>query len=363
VVARDFAAAMPGVGVTSADLGLERAEEVVSRYGGSNLAAASLDAGNEAEMASFLKGFDLVISALPGGVGFAAAKACVAAGRNLVDVSFSPEDPFSLGAEAARKGLVVIPDCGVAPGLSNALVGRAVSQLETVDSVHVMVGGLPIKPLPPLGYTITWSVEGLIDEYTRKARIVEDGDIKEVEALSGVERVDFPGVGPLDAFFTDGARTLFRTVGPVREMWEKTLRYPGHVDSVKSMRELGLFNDAPIEVGGATVSPRQLTSRLMEERLRIPGSEDLLAMKVEVKGGRDEKELGFTYTLLDYFDRATGTSAMARTTAFTTSVVAQMVARGEVEGKGILTPEEIGMRPAAFGLLLQGLRSRGVVVT
>jgi saccharopine dehydrogenase-like NADP-dependent oxidoreductase len=170
-------------------------------------------------------------------------------------------------------------------------------------------------------------------------------------------------VGPLDAFFTDGARTLFRTVGPLREMWEKTLRYPGHVDAIRSMRELGLFDETPVDVDGAKVVPRRLTAWLLEEHLRAPGSEDLLAMKVDVKGLKGGRETTFTYTLLDLFDGITQTSAMARTTAFTASVVAQMLAQGEIEGRGVITPEEVGMRPIPFKHLMKGLRGRGVVVS
>jgi saccharopine dehydrogenase-like NADP-dependent oxidoreductase len=354
---------MPDWEVTSADLDLGRARKVASAREGGNLSAAELNVAQPDKMASFLRGFDLVISALPGSVGFSAAKSCVDAGRNLVDVSFSLEDPFVLRDQALRNGSLVVPDCGVAPGLSNVLVGHAVSQLEAVVAVHVMVGGLPVDPLPPLGYVVTWSVEGLIDEYTRKARVIEAGKLREVESLTGVERIDFPGVGPLDAFFTDGTRTLLRTIKPVREMWEKTLRYPGHVEAVRALRELGFFDDTPRDVGGVKISPRGLTARLLDESLRVPGVEDLVAMKVEVTGRRGRNEERFSYVLLDRFDRATGTTAMARTTAFTASIIAQMVARGVIEGRGILTPEEIGMKSSAFDRLLLDLRSRGVVVS
>ncbi|HVP22400.1 MAG TPA: saccharopine dehydrogenase family protein [Conexivisphaerales archaeon] len=362
VAARDFASSLPDWQVTLADLDLARAKSVSTAHRGGNLVAARLDAASGEGMVSFLKGFDLVLSALPGSVGFAAAGACVEAGTDLVDVSFSPEDPFLLDDMARSRGSLLVPDCGVAPGLSNALVGRAVAQLDEVDSVHVMVGGLPVEPSPPLGYVVTWSVEGLIDEYTRKARLIDNGRMKEVDALTGVERIDFPGVGPLDAFLTDGARTLFRTVPRVREMWEKTLRYPGHVEVMSALRDLGLFDEKPREVDGVEVVPRRLTARLLEETLRVPGAEDLLAMRVEVSGRGGGTHRRFENFVLDYFDRATGTTAMARTTAFTASVVAQQVAMGNIEGSGVLTPEEIGMKADAFDRLIQGLGARGVRV-
>ena len=364
VIARDFASGMPSWEVVSADIDIARAKGVVSQYGGRNLSPARMDVGRSEEMVSFVRGFDLVIGALPGSAGFAAARACVDAGKDLVDVSFSPEDPFLLKDEAAKKGILIVPDCGVAPGLSNVLVGRAVSQLNTIESVHVMVGGLPVKPLPPLGYVITWSVEGLIDEYTRKARIIDDGMNKEVDALTGVERVDFPGLGPLEAFYTDGARTLFRTVGPVKTMWEKTLRYPGHADAVRMMRDIGLFDSTPIEMDGVKVVPRHVAARLLEGLLRVPGAEDLLAMKVEVRGVAESgKEARIAYSLLDYYDRRTDTTAMARTTAYTASVVAQLVASGFIKEKGLVTPEELGMKPRIFDRLLLDLKGHGLMIT
>lgn len=363
VIARDFATGMPSWEVVSADIDLGRAKGVVARYGGRNLSPAPLDVGRSEELVSFLRGFDLVIGALPGSAGFAAARACVDAGRDLVDVSFSPEDPFLLKEEAAKRGVLIVPDCGVAPGLSNVLVGRAVSQLAAVESVHVMVGGLPVKPVPPLGYVITWSVEGLIDEYTRKARIIDDGVNKEVDALTGVEKVDFPGLGPLEAFYTDGARTLFRTVGPVKTMWEKTLRYPGHVDAVRMMRDIGLFDSAPIEMDGVKVVPRRVAAKLLEGLLRIPEAEDLLAMKVEVQGVLESgKEVRIAYSLLDYYAKGTNTTAMARTTAYTASVVSQLVASGFIKEKGLVTPEELGMDPRIFDRLLIDLKGHGLLV-
>jgi lysine 6-dehydrogenase len=363
VIAKDFASGLPSWEVVVADREESRAERAASGYAGDNLSPAAIGAGGKEAFVQVIRGSDLVIGALPGSAGFAAAEACVAAAVNLVDVSFYPEDPFQLDRPAAAAGVVMIPDCGVAPGLSNILVGAAVSRLDSVESVHVMVGGLPVKPFPPLNYVVTWSVEGLIDEYTRKARIVKDGRLVEVEALTGVEEVDFPGVGRLQAFYTDGARTLFRTIQGVREMWEKTLRYPGHVQGIEVLKGLGFLEDGKVEVGSARVSPRDLTAKLLEDHLRVPGAEDLLAMKVEVRGRKDGADMGHRFTLLDFFDRESSTTAMARTTAFTASVVAQLVARKEITATGVLTPEEIGMRKGVYDMVIKELKDRNVVVS
>ena len=280
----------------------------------------------------------------------------------MVDVSYTPEIPLGLDRPAKEAGVTVIPDCGVAPGLSSILVGRAASRLDRVESAHILVGGIPEIPVPPLGYTITWSAEGLIDEYVREVSVVEGGRVVQVPALSGLEEFDFPGVGRLEAFYTDGLRTLVQSLPGVDSMYEKTLRYPGHVEGVRLLRELGFFDEEPLEVEGRRVSPRLLTARLLERSLRRPEVGDLLAMIVEVRGEAGGEASGYSYYVLDRFDRAGGVTAMARTTAYTASIVAGMLARGSIEEKGIIPPERIGMNEGIAEELLSELGKRGVIV-
>ena len=360
VIAKDFAESTDGAKIVVADRDRKRAEEVASSI--KDATWVTVDATDYTGLVEILKGFDLAIGALPGDYGYQALKAAVEAGISIVDVSFTPENPLELDGAAKEAGVTIIPDCGVAPGFSNMLVGYASTKLDRVREAHILVGGLPEYPVPPLGYTITWSAEGLIDEYMRDARIVEGSRLVEVPALSGLEEVDFPGVGKLEAFYTDGLRTLPYTIPSVESMWEKTLRYPGHVDKIKLLKALGLFDDEPVTVGGVLITPRLVTARLLERSLKRPDVGDLLAMIVEVAGERQGEESLFRYYLLDRYDRAKNVTAMARTTAYTASIVARRVAQRIIKEKGVIPPERLGMDEALFKSLLSELRDRGIRV-
>lgn len=360
VMARDFAESVEGADLLLADKSRERAESAASKIEGVGFIA--LDTSDFPGLVETLREFDLVLGALPGDYGYKALEAAVEVGVDMVDVSFTPENPLELNGAARDAGVTIIPDCGVAPGLSSLLVGYAASRLDQVRDAHIMVGGIPEVPVPPLGYTITWSAEGLIDEYVRDVRIVEDGGVVGVPALSGLEEIEFPGVGRLEAFYTDGLRTLVQSLPGVESMWEKTLRYPGHVEKVRLLRELGFFDDEPVLVEGERVQPRLVTARLLERSLRKPDVGDLLAMTVEVRGEAGGEEAGYRYYILDRFDREKGVTAMARTTAYTASIVASMLAEGVIVERGVVPPERLGMNEKIAESLLTELRAKGVKV-
>jgi len=360
VIAKDFTDSIDGAEVVVADSSRERAEAAASSIRGAT--PTTLDATDYVGLVETIRGFDLVIGALPGDYGYQALKAAVEAGISMVDISFTPEDPLELDREAEKAGVTIVPDCGVAPGLSNMLVGYGASKLDRIREAHIMVGGLPEQAVPPLGYTITWSAEGLIDEYVRGARIMEGGRVVEVPALSGLEEIEFPGVGNLEAFYTDGLRTLLYTIPGVESMWEKTLRYPGHVEKIRLLRALGFFDDEPVAVGDTKVSPRIMTARLLERSLWKPEVGDILAMTVEVAGERRGEEARYKFYLLDRFDEEKKVTAMARTTAYTASIVAQKLAMGDIKEKGVVPPEKLGMDEVFFKGLLSELRDRGVKV-
>lgn len=340
----------------------ERAKAVAERAGRENISWSRIDASDAHELRGALKGFDLALGFLPGSLGYVLARACIDSGVDLVDVSYMPEDPMELHEEALSSGVTIIPDCGVAPGLSNILVGHAAQRLDQVRSIHILVGGIPSRPEPPLGYTITWSAEDLLDEYTRRARIVKDGRLMEVEPLTGLERVDFPGLGTLEAFYTDGLRTLLRTMR-ADEMWEKTLRYPGHAERIWLLRDLGFLDDESIEIGGLSIPIKRITARILERRLYRPEVEDLLAMKVEVSGTIGGHYKTYTYHLLDRYDREKGITAMARTTAYTATSVAEILISGVELGSGVKPPEMIGRDERLFRILLNRLERRGIEIS
>jgi len=361
VAAEDLARNVKSVEVIVADNDKTRAKAVAEKIGTENVSWKQIDVSNHKELTNTLKDSDLVMGFLPGKLGYGFAEACVTAGKDLVDVSYMAENPLDLNDKALKNDVTIVPDCGLAPGISNVLVGHAVSKLDVVETVQIMVGGLPEKPIPPLGYSITWSPESLIDEYTRKARIVKMGKIAEVEALTGLEQIAFPGFGKLEAFYTDGLRTLMYTI-KARNMWEKTLRYPGHADKISLIRALGFFEEKEIEVDGAAVSPRKLTAKLLGQKLRRSEIKDVVALEVGVAGIKGQKRMKHLYRLLDYCDAKQGVTAMARTTAYPASIVAQLLVKRRVEEKGVVPPENLGMRGEILEAFLNELEKRGVKI-
>jgi saccharopine dehydrogenase-like NADP-dependent oxidoreductase len=360
VATEDLANSMSSTEVVVADKNEGRAKDVVKRIGMSNVTWIQLDVASHEELVDTLRGFDLTMGFLPGNLGYRLAEACIEARKDLVDVSYMPENPMHLTETATHAGSTIVPDCGLAPGISNVLVGHSAASLDKVEAVHIMVGGLPEKPVPPLGYVVTWSPESLIDEYTRKAVIVRKGHVVEVEALSGVEEIEFPNVGKLEAFYTDGLRTLPCTLKNVDDMWEKTLRYPGHAEKVKLLKTLGFFSETNINVEGANVQPRKLTARIFEQRLSNRRQKDIVALKVETRGVKNKKKTTYTHSLLDFYDTTRRVTAMARTTAYPASIVAQLILKKALKEKGVVTPERIGMDNRLFRLFSENLESHGI---
>lgn len=258
--------------------------------------------------------------------------------KNFVDLSFCEEDAVSLDADARRAGVFILPDCGLAPGLSNLLVGKAVAEIGTPEEVHIAVGGIPQDPTRPYGYVVTWSVDDLVHEYTRPARIIQDGRPASVPALSGLERIRQPGVGELEAFLTDGLRSLLFTIEGVRTMDEKTLRWPGHVEAIQPLLRSGT-----------------LAETFRRECVMTP-AKDLVLLRIDVRGRGGSR----SYRMVDRFDERTGLTAMTRTTALTCSIVAQWAASGGVRERGVVPLERLARDPRVPAFVAGALQRRGV---
>ena len=361
VLASHLAGSLPDATVIVADKRREALRRAVELAGLDNLVGLRLDFSDEGALLEAMRDCQLVVDVAPGRLGYKILKTAVRAGVDVVDLSYMPEDPMALHEEAEGAGITIIPDCGLAPGLSNILVGRAVSQLDETRAVRIYVGGIPTEPIPPLGYALTWSAEDLLQEYTRRARIVIGGRIVEVEPLTGLELVEVPNVGLLEAFYTDGLRTLLHTLRGVGEMWEKTLRWPGHAKKMRLLKELGLLDEEP--VGG--VVPRRFLAELLERRLSIrslPGVRDVVVLLVEVEGERAGRRSVLTYRLVHRYDEAEGLTAMAKTTAYTASIVARLLLEGKIGRKGVVPPELLGMDEAIYRQIIEGLRTDGIEV-
>ncbi len=306
---------------------------------------------------------DVICGALPGRIGFDLLRKATKLGCHIVDISYTPQDPFSLHRQALAHSCVLIPQCGVAPGFTNMCVGDASKRLDRITEVRIMVGGLPQKPVPPMNYRVVFSLEDVINEYTRPVRVIEKGRQRTVEPLSGRGFIDFPGIGRLEYFLTDGLGTLHRSFSRVDSMHELTMRYPGHAEVVGILRTLGFFNHRTVRVGGRRVEPRQLSMELLKSAFSAGTPEDLLAFRVDVEGVSGRKRVLVRYQFLDKFDRKNRVSAMARTTAYPCTSAALLLGSGKIPWNGIVTPEKIAQHPELFGFVLSRLRARGIEPT
>jgi len=307
---------------------------------------------------------DYVINALPGYMGYRTLKTVIEAGRNVVDISFFPENPFELSDIAVNNNVTAVIDCGVAPGMSNFLVGHAAALLEKVENVKIYVGGLPEKKAWPFEYKAVFSITDVLEEYTRPSRYIKNGRLVTMPALSEPEMIDFDHVGTLEAFNTDGLRTLFSNI-PADNMIEKTLRYPGHINLMRVFRETGFLNKNPIRIHDGDIVPFDLTAKLLADDWRMKeGDRDLTVMKIIVEGmHKDGGSRRFTFELYDRFDEITGVHSMARTTGYTATMTLRMLVDNLFSEKGIIAPETIGADCKCVNYMLKGLKRRGITYT
>lgn len=335
--------------------------ERVREASGDRIAVRPADCSDPAAIGAAVEGADVVCGALASRLGFATLRTIIDAGKPYCDISFMPEDALELDALARERGVTAVVDCGVAPGMSNLLAGEAVRQLDRTDTIRILVGGLPRLRHKPWEYKAGFAPSDVIEEYVRPARIVQGGRTVVREPLSEIEPVDVPGVGTLEAFLTDGLRSLTRTL-EVPDMVEKTMRWPGHADLMRALRDTGFFGEEPIEVGGVRVSPLALTSALLFPKWTFgPGEGDITVMRVEAGGTAGGRPVHLRWDLHDEHDAATDTRSMSRTTGFPCAIVARMLAAGRLRHPGVLPPERLPeIDPGITGEILAGLESRGV---
>ncbi|MDX1674012.1 MAG: saccharopine dehydrogenase C-terminal domain-containing protein [Longimicrobiales bacterium] len=355
-MARDLAA--DGLDVAAADT--DRTALARLETGPDPIRGIHVDLSDAEELRRRVEGHDLVIGAVPGPMGYRTVREVLAAGTDLVDISFFEEDPFALDAEARRRGVVAVVDAGVAPGLSNLILGHWEHRLRTVHRFECLVGGIPADPTPPWEYRAPFSPIDVIAEYTRPARLRRAGKTRTLPALSEVETVRIPGVGELEAFNTDGLRTLLRT-SKAPDLVEKTLRWPGHADRVRLLRDSGFFSGDPVDVDGTRVAPLSISARLLSDAWAYrPDEADLTVMRVVVEGEDSAGPVRHVYRLLDRYDPGTGVSSMARATGYTATAIARLVLDGGYRGPGISPPERVAAEDGALDRVVAALQDRGV---
>ena len=343
--------------ISVADISKKRLEKIQP----AEILKIQADLSDKKELAALVSDYQLIVNAVPGFMGFETLKTCIEAGKDAVDIAFYPEDAFLLSKLAKQKGVKVIVDMGVAPGMSNLLAGYAASKMEKVESIDIFVGGLPKKRVLPWEYKAVFSPSDVIEEYTRTARLVENGKVVEKPALTEIELLQFDVVGSLEAFNSDGLRSLLFTL-KAENMREKTLRYPGYANKIKLLAENGFFKKEKIKVGNQQVSPLELTSQLLFEQWKLePGEVDLTVMRIEVKGTNGGKTKKHTFNLYDEYDPVSEIHSMARTTGYAASMAVRLLINGIYKETGITVPEFLGKNEAIVNFMLDGLKDRNVV--
>lgn len=325
------------------------------------ITAIEADLADAARVRELVSGQDMVINAVPGFLGFQTLKAVIESGKNVIDIAFFSEDPFPLDELAKKNGVTAIVDCGVAPGMSNVLVGHLHQRLDKTHSALIYVGGLPELRVWPYEYKAVFSPLDVIEEYIRPARYVENGKLVVRPALSDAEYLNLPGISTLVAFNSDGLRTLARSLD-IPNMKEKTLRYPGHIEKIAVLRETGFFSQEPLEVNGVRIRPLDFTARLLFPLWKLqPGETDITVMRIIVEGEQNGEKVRYVYDLLDRYDDASRVHSMARTTGYTATAALRMVGSGLFSRPGIIAPEFIGEQPECVEFMLEELAARGVV--
>ncbi len=317
-----------------ADVNFESAKNVAKRY---NAVPIRMDVKNDEKLIKTMKKYDAVISAVPYFLNYRLAKSAVKAKTNFCDLGGNTEvveKELKLHEKAKQAGVTIVPDCGLSPGLTNILAGLGYKKIKNPIEIHSRVGGLPLKPEPPLNYSLFFSAEGLINEYKGKCRIIKNGKTGEVDALTDIEDIYFPNFGKLECFHTSGSSsTLPKTFkNKIMELDDKTIRYPGHCEIIKAMINIGLASEKPVKIGKTKIKPRELFAYLLKKHLKP--CNDVVVLRVSIIGKKEKIE----YELVDYFDEKNKMSAMQRTTGYPVSIIAQMMVNNEIE-KGVFPPE------------------------
>ncbi|NUM49906.1 MAG: saccharopine dehydrogenase NADP-binding domain-containing protein [Flavobacteriales bacterium] len=339
--------------VTCADIHLPSLNELSEKH---NIKTTQSNFSDKETLKKLITPYELVVCAVPGFMGFETLKTIIEAGKNVVDISFFPENALELDALAKKNNVTAIVDCGVAPGLCNILAGHHNAQ-ESLHFYECLVGGLPKVREWPYEYKAVFSPIDVIEEYTRPARYIENSKLIIREALSDAEYIHFDNVGTLESFNTDGLRSLADTMPHVPNMKEKTLRFPGHIALMKVLRETGFFGKEKIYLNGIQMAPIDFTSKLLFPKWKLnKGEADFTIMRVTLKNKKEE----ICYTLYDEMEKETQTTSMARTTGYTCTAAVGLFMEKLFSRKGICPPEYLGEDNDSFQYVIKYLEERNI---
>ncbi|OFX89143.1 MAG: saccharopine dehydrogenase [Bacteroidetes bacterium GWF2_33_16] len=343
--------------VTSVDINKESLTYLSENY---NIKTQVVDVKNEKELSAIIQDFDLVVSAVPGFLGLQTIKTVITNKKNLVDISFLPEDVSFLDKLAKENNVTVVMDCGVAPGMPNIIAGYH-NELMKIEKFEYMVGGLPKVRTFPFEYKAPFSPCDVVEEYTRPARYVENSKMIVKPAMSDTEFIEFENIGTLEAFNSDGLRSLIFTLSNIPNMKEKTLRYPGHIHLIKALKAAGFLDHNPIKIKGIDVSPFEFTTELLFKAWKLePTEKEFTIMRIILEGIENGVNKQIIYDLYDEFDPNEKLSSMARTTGFTATAIADMILNNLFSEKGVFPPELVGKHPECFKYIINYLSERNI---
>lgn len=335
--------------------------EAFSGLDHANIHSVVLDVSDRNGLNAHVQNHDLAINAMPGFLGFNILNNLIELGMNVVDISFFPEDPLPLNAKAKQQSVIAVVDMGVAPGLGNVILGHYDQTLD-IDTFKCLVGGLPKQRNWPFQYKAPFSPIDVIEEYTRPARLMINGEISTRPALSDSELVEFDGIGSLEAFNTDGLRSLLYTMPHIPNMVEKTLRYPGHIELIKTLQSAGFFSPDP--VGQTRLSALDFTAEILKKQWQLqPGEKEFTVLRIDIAGSSKTpkpKQIQVAVSLHDEYDTKTGTTSMARTTGYTCTATAELILQQQITHPGVYAPEHIGAQNPYYEFILNYLKQRGV---
>jgi len=336
----------------------------VKFLGSKKVRAVRADVSDAAKVQKLAQGCDVVVSCVPYFLNLKLAKAAIAAKAHWVDLGGNTDivlEELKLSEKAKKAGVTLLPDVGLGPGMTTTLAVHGMMQLDETDEVLIRDGGLPQRPVPPMNYMLTFSEHGLINEYVEDATALRDFKVTKVGGLSEIETLDVPGLGRMEAAHASGGlSTLAYTyAGKIRSMDCKLIRYPGHCAVINAMNAMGFFSQKPLDVDGKKLAPRQLAAKLFRQHFSRPGDEDMVVIHTTIRGKKDGRRAEVVYDMIDRYDRQNKMTAMMRTTGFPASIVAQMLATGEIDKPGAY-PVETGIPPQRF---IDHMKARGFNLT
>ena len=347
--------------VTAVDVRQESIDKCLEIADNPKVSGKVASLSTEEDIAKVLLDADVAVGCLPHSLSLIAVKAAIASKCHLVDLVGSKfSEKLELHAQAQAEGVIVVPGCGVAPGITNFLAARGIDMLDEAEEAVMICGGVPRHPVPPLWYQVVFRLESVLGLYLKPAMAIKDGKVVQLPALSGLESLRFPDpVGACEAVITDAHSTAFTLQGKVKNLYEKTVRYPGHWEKMKVLGELGFLDNEPLEIEGITTTPRKFTEKILGPKMLGKSNEDITLLRVEVSGIKDGKKTKYKWEMVDLYDHVRNITSMAKTTALPAALVARWIADKKLTDTGVVPIENLIVN-SKFDLFSQELKGLGI---